>query len=269
MELLAFLRWLLRHPIPVVLGVVIAAGIAFMSAQGQHRTFGVATQRLVLDTPKSQLLNADPKGADTLPWRAAMLSEMTATGSVEERIARSFGVPARNIGVISMKLTNPQVESPLTMTALKAEAEADEPYLVGVGFDERLPLISVATRAPDRPTAARLAEVTTAALMAAASAPYGAVAPQGLVVETIGRPRTREVVDGPRRLVAVVIFGILLSLWCVGIALVSRIRDALRSPPTGALALHRWEELAPLRDLPRVEPRPARAPPFSRRSAPS
>jgi hypothetical protein len=262
MELLAFLRWLLRHPIPVVLGVVIAAGIAFMSAQGQHRTFGVATQRLVLDTPKSQLLNADPKGADTLPWRAAMLSEMTATGSVEERIARSFGVPARNIGVISMKLTNPQVESPLTMTALKAEAEADEPYLVGVGFDERLPLISVAT-------AARLAEVTTAALMAAASAPYGAVAPQGLVVETIGRPRTREVVDGPRRLVAVVIFGILLSLWCVGIALVSRIRDALRSPPTGALALHRWEELAPLRDLPRVEPRPARAPPFSRRSAPS
>jgi hypothetical protein len=256
MELLAFLRWLRRHPIPVALGVVIAAAIAFMSAQGASRTVGVALQRLVLDTPKSQLLNADPKGVDSLAWRAAVLSEMTATGSVEERIARDMGVPVRSIGVISMNLTDPEVEWPLTSAAQKAEAEAGEPYLVAVGVDERLPLISVATRAPGRAGAVRLAKVTTAVLMAAASAPPSAVAPQGLVVETIGRPRTKEVVDGPRRLVAVLVFGVLLSLWCVGIALVSRIRDALRSPPPGALGPPRWEELAPLRDL-SSEPGPA------------
>ena len=61
--------------------IVTAAAIALMSAQGESRTFGVASVRLVLDTPKSQLLHADPKGADTLAWRAAVLSEMTATGS--------------------------------------------------------------------------------------------------------------------------------------------------------------------------------------------
>jgi hypothetical protein len=251
MELLAFLRWLRRHPIPVALGVVLSAGIAFMSAQGESRTFGVASQRLVLDTPKSQLLNADPKGADTLTWRAAVLSEMTATGSVKERIAREMGVPARRLGVISMNLTTPDADSPLTAAAQKVEAGTAEPYLVAVGFDERLPLISVDARAPDRAAAARLAKVTTAALMATAPAPPGAVAPQGLVVETIGRPRTKELVDGPRRLVAVGVFGVLLSLWCIGIALVSRARDSLRSPPPAALAPRHWEELAPVRDLPR------------------
>jgi hypothetical protein len=249
MELLAFLRWLRRHPIPLALGVVIAAIIAFMSAQGASRTFGVATQRLILDTPKSQLLNAEPKGVDTLAWRAAVLSEMTATGSVEERIAREMGAPARSIGVISMNLTDPEVESPLTTAAQKAEAETAEPYLVAVGVDERLPLISVATRAPDRPAAARLAKVTTEALMTAAFAPSDTVAPQRLVVETIGNPRTKEVVDGPRRLVAVVIFAVLLSLWCVGIALVSRIRDALQPPSPDAIAPPHWQELAPVRDL--------------------
>jgi hypothetical protein len=251
MELLALLRWLWRHPVPVALGVVVAAIIAYMSVQGASRTFGVATQRLVLDTPKSQLLKADPEGVDTLDWRAALLSEMTATGSVEERIAREMGAPARSIAVISMNLTDPEVESPLTTAAQKAEAEAGEPYLVAVGVDERLPLISVATRAPDRPTAVRLAKAATDALMAAASAPSDTVATQGLVVETIGRPRTKVVVDGPHRLVAVVIFAVLLALWCVGIALVSRIRAAIQPPPPAVIAPPRWEELAPVRDLSR------------------
>lgn len=248
MELLALLRWLRRHPIPVALGVVIAAAIAFMSAQGSSRTFGVATLRLILDTPKSQLLNAEPEGVDSLAWRAELLSEMTATGSVEERIARDIGAPPRNVGVISLNLTDPELESALTSVAAKAEAETDEPYLAAVGVDKRLPLILVATRAPDGPAAARLAQVAGAVLVAAASAPPSAAEPQGLEVETIGRPRIKEVVDGPRRLVAVAVFTVLLSLWCVGIALVSRIRDALQPPPPGALPPPRWEELAPVRD---------------------
>jgi hypothetical protein len=251
MELLAFLRWLRRHPIPVALGVVIAAAIGFMGAQGASRTFGVATQQLVLDTPKSQLVNAEPKGVDTLAWRAAVLSEMTATSSVEQRIAREMGAPARSIDVVSMNLTDPEVESPLTTAAQEAEAEADAPYLVAVGVDERLPLISVATRGPDRPAAVRLATVATDALMATASAPPNTVAPQGLVVESIGRPRAKEVVDGPHRLIAVVIFAVMLSLWCVGIALVSRLRDALQSPPPGELPPPRWEDLVPVRDFSR------------------
>ena len=251
MELLAFLRWLRRHPIAVALGVVIAAAAAFMSVQGPSRTFAIASQRLVLDTPKSQLLNADPAGADTLTWRAAVLSEMTATRPLEDRIARDMGVPSRSLGVMSMNLTDPAVESALTTAAQEAEAEAGERYLVAVSFDERFPLITVATRAPDRQAAARLATVTTAALSAAASAPRGTVAPQGLVVESIGRPRTKTVVDGPRRLAAIVVFGVLLSVWCVGIALMSRARSVLGSPPPSTAAPPPWTELAPGSDLSR------------------
>jgi hypothetical protein len=250
MELLAFLRWLRRHPIAVGLGVLIAAAAAFMSVQGPSHTFATASQRLVLDTPKSQLLNADPLGADTLTWRAAVLSEMTATRPLKDRITRDMGVPSRSLGVTSMNLTDPAVESALTVAAQEAEAEAGARYLVAVSFDERFPLITVATRAPDRHAAARLAAVTTAALSTATTAPPGTGAPQGLVVESIGQPRTKTVVDGPHRLTAIVVFAVLLSVWCVGIALLSRVRNVLAPPPRAA-APPPWTELAPGSDLSR------------------
>jgi len=247
MELLALLRWLRRHPVLVALGLVIAAALAFRAAQGESRTFAVASQRLVLDTPKSQLLEADPKGADTLPWRAAVLAEMTGTDSVGTRIARDMGAPARSVEVISMNLTVPEVASPLVTAAEKAEAAAGERYVALVGFDQRLPLITVATRAPDRRAAVRLAHLTASALMAAATAPRTAVEPQGLTVQAIGRPRAKEVVDSPRLAVPVVIFVVLVSLWCVGIALLSRVRNALRAPAPAERAPRRRGELVPVR----------------------
>ena len=47
--------------------------------------------------------------------------------------------PARDIRVIPMNLVQPEVDSPLTTAAEKAEAEAGERYLVAVGFNEQLP----------------------------------------------------------------------------------------------------------------------------------
>lgn len=248
MELLAFLRWLRRHPIAVALGVLIAGVAAVLSVQGPSRTFATASQRLVLDTPKSQLLNADPQGADTLTWRAAVLTETTATRPLQDRIARDMGVPRRSLAVTSMNLTDPAVDSALTTAAQEAEAEAGALYLVAVSFDERFPLITVATRAPDRQAAARLATVTTAALSAATTAPSGTAEPQGLVVESIGKPVTKTVVDGPHRLTAIVVFVVLLSMWCVGIALLSRARNVLGPPPRAA-APPPWTELVPGSDV--------------------
>jgi hypothetical protein len=247
MELLSFLRRLRRHPIALVLGVVVAGALAFKMAQGASTTFGVATQRLALDTPKSQLLVADPKGADTLSWRAAVLSEMIAIPSVKADIARGVGTPARSVDVLSMNLVVPEVASPLITAAQKAEAAASERYVAFVAFDQRLPLITIATRAPDRQAAVRLAKVTTSALMAAATTPRTAVKPQGLVVEPIGRPRSKVIVDGPRLVVPVVIFAVLISLWCFGIAFLSRVRDLLRAPVAAAPAARRRGELVPVR----------------------
>src|SRR6185436_8163629 len=126
-------------------------------------------------------------------------------------IARGVGAPARTVDVLSMNLVVPEVASPLITAAQKAEAAASERYVAFVAFDQRLPLITIATRAPDRQAAVRLAKVTTSALMAAATTPRTAVKPQGLVVEPIGRPRSKVIVDGPRLVVPVVIFAVQIS----------------------------------------------------------
>ena len=241
MELLAFGRWLRRHPVPVVLGALVAGVVGLMAMRGETHTFGVATTRLVVDTPDSQLLNPAPKGAETLPWRSGILAEMTATGSSIRRMARDMGIPASSVAAISTNLTDPEMPSMLIGHALEAEAERPEPYLVAVGFDERLPLITIATTAPDRARAARLANAATTELIHITSATATGGNPPGIVVEKIGPPRSKAVVEQPLRRLGAFAFAVVFILWCLGFALLSRLWGALRSPGGGPAGPPQWE----------------------------
>ncbi len=67
------------------------------------------------------------------------------------------------------------------------------------------------------------------------------------MVEPIARPRAKEIVDGPRLVVPVVVFAVLISLWCFGIVFLSRVRDVLRAPASPAPVGRRRRELVPVR----------------------
>ena len=241
MELLAFGRWLRRHPVPVVVGVLIAGVVGLMAMRGETKTFGVATTRLVVDTPNSQLLNPAPKGAETLPWRSGILAELAATDSAIARIARDMRVRPSSIAAISTNLTDPETPSLLSGHALEAEADRPEPYLVAVGFDERLPIITIATTAPDRAQATRLANAAATELIHITSASTTGGNPPGIVAERIGPPRSKAVVEQPVRRLGAFAFAVVFTLWCLGFALLSRLWDLLR-PPRGAPASPpQWE----------------------------
>jgi hypothetical protein len=228
MELVAFLQVLRRHRILVVLGALLAIGIALTMAMGKPSRFGVASARVVLDTKESQLLNADTPGADTLVFRAAMLADMVTGPPWTTGIARDMRIPADQLLVVAPHLTVPETATPLTDLASEAAAETPEPYVVSVRFEDALPIISIDSRAPDRAGAARLAQAAARALQAAAVAPPGAVDPHHLVAETIAPAKAKEVISGRRRTAAVAVSAVLFGLWCIGLGLGSGLMRAWR-----------------------------------------
>lgn len=229
MELVALLRLLWRHRWLVALGLVAAAALSLVLAPGRSETFAVASGRVVVDTPDSQLLSAEPEGTDTLPWRAAMLAELVGSDSVKRQIARDVEVPAQSVVVVAPHLTVPEAATPLSVSALEAAGAASQPHVVAVGAsDPRLPIISIDTRAPDRAGAARLVTATVDGLRALASAPSEGADLQTLAVESMGPVRTQQVVSGPRRLARMGVFAAAFGLCCVGMALAVGIRRLSR-----------------------------------------
>lgn len=225
---MALLRLLWRHRRLVALGLVAATATGLVLAPGRSETFAVASGRVVVDTPDSQLLNAEPEGADTLPWRARMLADLTGSQSVRSQIAHDAGVSAQSLVAVAPHLLVPEAETPLSVSALEAGGATSQPHVVAVGLsDERLPIISIDTRAPDRVGAARLVTATVSALQVA-SAPDPGADRQTLLVESMGPPRTKEVAGGPGRLAEMSIFGGAFGLWCVGMALVLGVRRLAR-----------------------------------------
>ena len=62
-----------------------------LGASAATRT-GKATTRLMLDTGNSQLVGASPSGAESLTWRAQLLTELLTSDPIETRIASGSGI---------------------------------------------------------------------------------------------------------------------------------------------------------------------------------
>jgi hypothetical protein len=228
-ELVAILRVLWAHRILVALGAVVAIAAGLMVARGETTSVGVASTRIVLDTPDSQLLLPVTKGADSLGWRAALLANLTASQSVREDIADEVGIRPDRLVVIEPLLTTPTVRTALAPRALEAAEHTTADYVLTVRFDPELPIISVEALAPDRRAATRLAEAATGALTAAAKAPPDTRGKQGLVVNELGTPRTRAIVSGPGRAMPVAVTVVLFGFWCACVALGAGMARAWRA----------------------------------------
>jgi hypothetical protein len=231
-ELLSLLRALWRHRILVGLGVVAATAVGLAIASGGGSRSGIAEARVVLDTPRSQLVEAVAIGADTLGWRASLLADLMSSRPVRTRIAHDSHIPEDSLVVVAPYLSVPAKPTALAKLGLDASAATPEPYVLSVGrtagvpFDAPLPLISIKARAPDPTKATRLANAATAALIAAAATPESTPdihrsEIQQFVVESVGPARAHEVVEGSRVLVALAVAILLLGLWGCCIALVS------------------------------------------------
>jgi hypothetical protein len=242
MEIVALLRVLWRLRIAVAVGMVVAIGAALVTWRGGVTTLGVATTRVVLDTPESQLVDPKPVGADTLAWRSALLAELMESDAGRPRIAAAMGQPADRIAIVAPYLSIPAKPSPLAESALAAAAATPEPYVVAVQAPGPLPIISIDATAPSGAEAKRLATAASDALKAAADVYHGNPEElQEFVVDSVGPVRAEEVHDGPRRVATVAVAFVVFALWCAGVLVWSGLMRARRRrmPPPAVRALAR------------------------------
>ena len=103
MDTVTILRdlWRLRRAVVIVALLALITGTAVLykisfppELEGRRYEVGVATARILVDTPSSQVVEVAPKGSDSLGVRANLLASLMVDGVVKSAIAQSRG-PAR------------------------------------------------------------------------------------------------------------------------------------------------------------------------------
>jgi hypothetical protein len=225
-EVLPLIQVLWRRRVLVALGIVAAVALGLAMGGSESRT-GYAKSRVVLDTPRSQLIATDPPGADSLPWRASLMVHLMGTDRLRRQVALEAGLRPDRLVVIDPALADPDVPASLPKGASEAAATRMVPNVVTLQMaDERLPIISIVAEAPSRAAAARLdaaAATVLKGLAPPAAAPQtGPRALQGFVVEDVGPVRARTIVTAtyvkPVGLTIAV-----LVLWCGCLLLLPRL----------------------------------------------
>jgi len=172
MELLPLLRGVWRRRL--ILVVALAASIAAFVGLGGGRSSGassaVAWTQVTVDTPHSQLAAAAPAGADSLAWRASLLTHLMATDASTRELARAVGVTPQELAVVDLGLSVPAVPTSMAVASALAAAPLATPYGLEVFLpDPTLPVISIEAAAPRPSGAERLTAVAVAVLKSQAS----------------------------------------------------------------------------------------------------
>ena len=211
----------------VAVGGVAAIALGVLVGMAQQPSYSsVATTRVVLDTHKSQLVDAAPDGADSLQWRAALLADVMMGRSMKSAIARGAGIDEENLKVIEPLMAIAELETPLAQHALEA-AGAPEPYVVTFEADPDLPFLAIYAAAPDRGSAVRLARAATRAAESADVAHSGKTL-QGFVIEQAASIRVVETVSGGKRIIGAAAFLFVFGAWCAAVALLPGIMTGAR-----------------------------------------
>ena len=238
MELLPILRSLSRRRL--ILGVGLLAAILVLVGLGgtkpTTRSSPVAWTSVSLDTPKSQLVYVAPSGADTLPWRASLLTHLLATPTLTAELARKVGVAPDKIMVADPNLDVPLLETTPALDAEKAASTTAAPYVVTPFVkDSSLPVISIEAVGPDRAGAVRLAQAAVAVLQSQASPGGKFTSPvktnakvsrlQPFVVDQVAPIRAKVLTASKPPIKAIGGALFIFVIWCAGVVLVPRRRD--------------------------------------------
>mgnify|MGYP001394864908 CR=1 FL=1 len=232
--------WRFRFFVALLALMAIAAGIFVLyeipSMESRKYTVGVASARILVDTPASQVVDLSPEGSDSLGARTALLANLMVDGEIKNAIARQAGMqPDDFIGV------NPDAGLP---AAFDGAPPRDKTVLstevTMVSNSAWLPIIQVDTQAPKRADAERLANAAVVGLMryldtkAAAEAIPGA---KRLRVSGVGVAEARDELRGPSLALAIAAGLGLFGLGCALLIGIAELVNALRSgPPAGTHA---------------------------------
>jgi hypothetical protein len=210
----------------VLAGTAVAYHISFPpSLAGRSYHVGVATSRVLIDTPSSQVVEVAPTGSDTLGARAGLIASLMVDGTVKAAIARRAGLrPDQFDGVSKSAAESTPADAPpgplsrVLTTRVVTNTNGDS-----------LPIIEIEAQAPDRASAARLAGAAVTGLrdyLDTKAAQQRIPGAKRLQVGGLGAPQARDVVRGPRRLYALLAAMFVFAAGCAAIVGASSIAGA-------------------------------------------
>jgi len=237
METVAILRtlWRRRRLVAGVLLLAVVVGIAVgyrvsLPATLRSRSYevGVATSRIFVDTPSSQVVEVSPRGGDTLGTRAGLIASLMVDGTVKAAIARRAGLRpqqfegfSESAAESSPAVPEPTPRSRVLMTRVVTNASGDE-----------LPIIQIRVQAADARQAATLAAAAVTGLrdyLDSKAALQRVPDAKRLQVNGLGAPQARDVTRGPRRLYALIAAVVVFLAGCAAIVVGAQLARGWRA----------------------------------------
>jgi hypothetical protein len=169
MDSVTILRELWRRRTAVCLVALAAILVGLLLAfrpglppESRRYDVGIATARMLLDTPQSQVIRVNPRGSDTLGLRANVLANLMVEGPAKASIAKRAGLKPRQLVAIAESELEPQ-----KVPARVLRDPAVNLMRTRVVMDpdgELLPIVEVEAQAPDVARATALANGSVAGL---------------------------------------------------------------------------------------------------------
>jgi capsular polysaccharide biosynthesis protein len=240
MELVTILRELWHRRALVLIAAVLSFAVglhmtqrvSLMPPKLQSKQFrvGLASTHVLLDTPDSQVVDLEPKGADALGTRTGLLANLMTSGPVRELIARDAGISQDQLLATSPSTTGLAVPTLLSQKAAES-AKSPEAYILTVRADAELPIIAIDAQAPNAEKARKLADAAISGVtkyLKTVAASQRIPSAKQFVVRPLGSEVAAEALRGPRRLIGVALSFFLFIFLCTAIIVVAGIARGWR-----------------------------------------
>jgi hypothetical protein len=212
--------WRLRRAVVIVALLALITGTAVLykvsfppNLESRRYDVGLATARILVDTPSSQVVEVAPKGSDSLGVRANLLASLMVDGVVKGAIARRAGLPPKDLVGISEAATEP---SPVSKPPTRRDFVLTTRVLTNTGGDQ-LPIIEIEAQAPNRASAAKLASAAIEGLrdyLDTTAASQQVPDADRLQVTGLGAPQAEVSARGPGPAFAIVVMILVFGLGC-------------------------------------------------------
>jgi hypothetical protein len=222
MDTVTILRQLFKARILVLLSAIIALLVGFaicyrvvapLHVESRRYDVGVATARLLVDTPSSQVVQVAPKGSDVLGVRANLLANLMIGGTIKDVIAQRAHLRSDQLGAVSKSSTDPAAAAaPKKRWDYQITTRVLE-NLVG----DQLPIVEIEAQAPDTSRAAVLADAAVSGLrdyLDTKALDEKIAADRRLRVTGLGEAQVHKESRGPGTMLAILVVLLIFGLLC-------------------------------------------------------
>jgi hypothetical protein len=237
MQLIAIIHTLWRRRIIVGLALFVSICIGVLFAYNvslgvppdlkSRRTYvGVASARVLVNTPHSIIADLNPTGGGNLPTHAQLLANLIASDAIRSDIAKTAGIPVTQLAVLPPSIGG-VVQTTLATTATPP-AGADT---LTVNADADLPLVAIDAQAATPKQAAALANGAVTALenyVRSVATTENIPASRQAVITALGTAQGTTAARGMSPLYGMIATLVLFALSCYAIVFASGITRRMR-----------------------------------------